>query len=110
MHPKICAESAALRGRKAEVTYPPCCLLLEEIVQYPVFRVEILLDVALADVVEEVEVEVLDAAAFQLFREDFAHLSHVFEVISWELVGQEIALAGYLLRARPTAASLVPLW
>ena len=79
---------------KAEVTYPPCRLLLEEIVQYPVFRVEILLDVALADVVEEVEVEVLDAAAFQLFREDFAHLSHVFEVISGEFVGQEIALAG----------------
>ncbi len=58
----------------------------------PVLGVEVLLDVGLADVVDEVVVEVPRAGLLELLLEDLLGVPHVGHVVSGELVGEEVAV------------------
>lgn len=51
-------------------------------------RVEILIDVQLADIVDRIEVKILHAAFFKLFLEDLLDFVHVGQVVAGKLVGQ----------------------
>ena len=55
--------------------------------------VHVPVDVEFADVVQEVEVEVVHLAFLQLFREDLLVLAEVAEVVSGELGGEPVAVA-----------------
>ena len=78
---------------EAEVADAAVFLLLHEIVVDAVLRVEILLDVQLAHVVEQVEIKILHAAFLELLLKDLLDLRHVAEVVAGEFCGQIVALA-----------------
>ena len=62
--------------------------LLQQVVQNAVFGVQVGVDVHLAHIAEEIEVEVIHPALLQLFFKDLPHLAHVAKVIAGKLVGQ----------------------
>ncbi len=59
-----------------------------------VLGIQVGIDVHFADIVEEVEVEIVHLALFQLGLEDLLHPAHVVQVVAWELGGQIEALPG----------------
>ena len=67
--------------------------LLDKVIEDAVLRVEIGVDVHLADVVEQIKVEIGNAALFELFFKDGLHLVHVGKVVARKFGGQEIAFA-----------------
>ena len=81
--------------------YPPRLLHLQEIGDDAILWVQILLDVGLADVVYQIEVEMVHLALPELLLEDLLGLGHVGEVVSGELVGEEEAVAGISLQEFP---------
>ena len=60
------------------------------------FGVQVGVDVHLADVVKEVEIEVVHLAFFQLLVENFLYLVHVGQVVAGEFGGQVKALPGII--------------
>ena len=89
--------NVAMRG-EAEMADTPLALLLHQIRMSAVLGVKILLDVHLADIVEQIEIEVADAALAELLFEDFLDLAHVAQVIAGKLGGEIEALPGILLK------------
>ena len=81
-------------GGKAQMADAARGFLLHQIVVDAVLGVEVGVDVHLADVVEEVEVKILDAALFQLFFKNGFHHVHVGKVVAGKLGGEEELLAG----------------
>ena len=75
-------------GGEAEMTNASVFLLCCQVVVNPVSRVEILIDVQLADIVDQIEVKILHAAFFKLFLEDLLDFVHVGQVVAGKLVGQ----------------------
>ena len=65
----------------------------EEGVRAVLLVVEIIVDVELAHVVEEVEVEILHSALFQLTGEDLLRLAEVGHIVSRKLGGKTITAA-----------------
>ena len=72
-------------GGEAEVPDTAAALLFGQIVEYPIFRVQIGFNVHLADIVKKVKIEVVDPAFFELPFEDRLHLVHIRKVIAREL-------------------------
>ena len=79
---------------EAQVPDAAVSLLLHEIVIDAVPGVQIGVDVHLAHVVEEIEVEVVHPALLQLLLEDLPHPGHVGQVVAGELVRQIEAVPG----------------
>ena len=77
----------AVRG-KAEMADAPVFLLLFQVGENAVALVQIGVDVHLADVVEEVEIEMVRAALFQLRFENLLHFVDVPEIVAGELGGE----------------------
>ena len=69
-------------------------LLGQQVVIGAVLGVQVGVDVHLAHVVEQVEVEVLHLAFLQLLLENLLHLAHVGQVVAGELGGQVELLPG----------------
>ena len=79
--------------RKAEVADAPAPLLLGKVGEDAVALVYIVVDVHLAHVVEEIEVEVVRLALLQLRLKDLFHLVHIGKVVAGELAGKIVAAA-----------------
>ena len=75
---------------EAEVADAPIALLLDEVVVNAVLRVEILLDVHLAHVVEQIKIKILHAALCELLLKNFADLGHIAEIVAGELGGEVV--------------------
>ena len=86
-----------MRG-EAEMADTPLALLLHQIRMGTVLGIKILLDIHLADIVKQIEIEVFDAALSELLFEDFLDLAHVAQVIAGKLGGKIEALPGILLQ------------
>ena len=71
----------------------PGGLLLEQVGHDAVRGVQVLVDVHLAHVVDEVEVEVARAGLLELALEDLGHLVHIGQVVAGELGREIVALA-----------------
>ena len=83
-------------GGKAQVADAAVPLLLQQILHHPILGGEVWLHVALVHVVEQIEVEVLHAAAAQLLLKNGLHPvgPDVVHIVAGELVCQEEALPG----------------
>ena len=79
---------------EAQVADAAVLLLLHQVVIDAVLGVQVGVDVHLAHVVEQVEVEVVHLALFELFLEDLLHLGHVGQVVAGEFVGNVEFLPG----------------
>ena len=77
----------------------PGLLLLHQIIEDAVFLIQIGVNVHLADVVEQIKVEILHPAFLQLLLKNLLHLVHVRQVIAWELGGQIEALPRVLFQS-----------
>ena len=74
-------------GGEAQAFDPARGLLLSEVGVDAVLGVQIGIDVHFADVVKEVEVEIVHLAFFQLLLENLFHLAHVVQAVAGELGG-----------------------
>ena len=83
------------------MTNPAGLLLLHQILENPVFFVQIRVDIHLADVVEQIEIEIPHLTFFQLFFKDLAHFSHIGQIVSREFVRQIKRFPGISLQ-RPS--------
>ena len=92
-------------GGKAQVADAALGLLLQQIVQNAVLRVQVGVDVHFADVVKQVEVEIIHSALLQLLFKYLLYLGHIGQVIAWKLGGQIKALPGVFLQ-RPANGQL----
>ena len=63
--------------------------------------VQIVVDVQLAHVVDEIEIEMIRLAFFQLLFEDLFHLVHVAQVVAREFAGQIKAVPGIFFEHPP---------
>ena len=72
----------------------PILLLFQQVVQNAELRIKVLVDVHLADVVEQIEVEILHAGLFQLRLKDLPHLWHVGHIVAGKLGRDEKAVPG----------------
>ena len=81
--------------RESQVLDASGAHLLDEVLDRSVlFAIEVLLDIELAYVVHEVEIEAIYAAALQLLRENLLVLPEVRDVVSGELGGEVIRITG----------------
>ena len=78
---------AAMDG-KAEVPNASVCLLPEQVIIDSVLRVQVCADVHFAYIVEEIKVEILHAAALQLFFKNFLYFGYVCQIITGEFIGK----------------------
>ena len=83
-------------GGEAQVLDAAIGLLGGEVGIDAVLGVQVGVDVHFADIVEEVEVEVVHLALLQLLLEYLLHFAHVVQVVARELGGQIEALPGIL--------------
>ena len=74
-------------GGEAQALDPARGLLLLEVGIDAVLGVQIGVDVHFADVVKEVEIEIVHLALFQLLLENLFHLAHVVQAVAGELGG-----------------------
>ena len=81
---------------EAQVADAAVLLLLHEIVKDAVLGVQVGVDVHLAHVVKQIEVEIIHPALFQLLLKDLPYLGHVGQVIAGELVSQIEPVPGVL--------------
>ena len=64
---------------------PTIFLLLHQIVIDAVLRIQISIDIHLADIVKQIKIKVFHLTFFQLLLEDFFYLRHVCQIISGKL-------------------------
>ena len=62
------------------------------------FLIQIIINIHLAYIVEQIEIEVLHLTFLQLLRENFFNLRHVCQIVSRELIRQIEALPGIFLQ------------
>ena len=80
-------------SRKTEVFYFALFFHLDEVVADAVLRIEICIDIFLADIVEQIKIKILRLAFFELLVEDFFYLRHIGKVVAGELVREKIAFS-----------------
>ena len=84
----------AAMGGETEMADAAVALLFDQVGPGFVLRiVQILLDVQLADVVEEIEVKIVDLTPLKLFLKDLLRFPKIAEIVSGELVRQIEALS-----------------
>ena len=62
---------------KAQISDPSILFLLHEIVEYSKLRVKVLINIHLADIVEEIEIKVLHPCLFKLLLKYLFYLGHI---------------------------------
>ena len=66
-----------------------------------VFRIQILFDVQLADVMHQIKIEIIDLQLFQLLFKYFRGMSHVFQIIARKFCRDIIAAPVIFLQELP---------
>ena len=79
----------------------PVFLLGQHIVQNTVLGVQVGVDVQLTHVVDQIKVEIVHPALFQLLLKDLLYLIHVCQVVAREFIRQIKALPGILSQDLP---------
>ena len=98
---------------KTEVSYPAVFLLFFQVVIDAVRVVEIGIYIDLAYIMEQIEVEMIDAAFFKLFRKYPSYFIYICEIVSGKFVGKKKAVSrisrqeitGYCFRCSVMVAS-----
>ena len=75
---------------------PAVLLLFHQILEDAILRVQIGVDIHLADIVEQIEIKIIHAAFFQLLFKDLLDLAHIGKVVARELVRQIERFPGIL--------------
>ena len=82
--------------------------LLQEIIQDTELRIQVLIDIHLADIMEQVEIKIPSSCLLQLFFKNLLYFRHVGKVIAGELVCQIIAVPRILRQSFPQHGLGVP--